>query len=64
MKIQVTLDLSEQEIKDLAYKSRTLRADPRKSWRMPEYKEHARYAVQQIIRASLTTPQEEQDAGD
>lgn len=50
MAIQVRLDLSDNDIKLLAFESRWLREDPTKRWSKREYEEHARHAVGRIIR--------------
>lgn len=48
MKIRVEIEITEDQLKILAGESGILREEPRKSWDMPEYKEHARYAIQRI----------------
>jgi hypothetical protein len=48
--LQVSLDLSDEQIKKLAYKARGyLREDPCKRWSTKEYREAARVAVMQMV---------------
>jgi hypothetical protein len=53
VKLQVELDLLEDDIFTLAGHSNLLREDPTKRWRLPEKKEHARAAIQHIVFAWL-----------
>lgn len=55
MVLQVQLTLTEEELKTLSrlqlgYK----REDPRKSWKLKEYKEASRLAVEQLVSRVLT----------
>lgn len=54
MILQVRLELTDEEVKQLAYKARHyLRVNPRVRWRKCEYAEAARVAVGEIITSHL-----------
>ena len=54
MKLQITLDIDERELKAISGMARGyLREDPRKRWTMKEYKESARMAIEQMIAIRL-----------
>lgn len=52
-KLRVDIEVTEDQIKELARKSHLLRVVPRKPWSADEYKEHARFAVQRLVDVHL-----------
>lgn len=48
-KIRVDIEVTENELRELAYKARAFRDDPRKSWSKKEFRQFAAIAVQQMI---------------
>ena len=54
MKLRLDIDLTENEIKELSNKPRGyLREYPQNKWKMSEYKEAAKLAMEQLIKEFL-----------
>jgi len=53
MRLGIVLELTEEELRVLAYGSSRLRDEPRKAWSTAEYKEHARYCIEQLVKRHM-----------